>query len=166
VQISAPDYHQILRILTEHGVNFIVVGGVSAAIQGAPYTTFDLDVVHARDAENIRRLLSALEKLEAYYRTNPERQSKPDASHLSSLGHQRLTTRLGHLDILGMIGRGNEYGDLLPHSVEMDVGDGVVVRVLDLETLIRMKEAVAAEKDQAVLPLLRRTLEEKLRKRE
>jgi hypothetical protein len=65
-----------------------------------------------------------------------------------------------------MIGRGDEYDDLLPHSVEMDVGDGVVVRVLDLETLIRTKEEVAAEKDQAVLPLLRRTLEEKSRKRE
>ena len=130
MQISAPDYHQILRILTEHGVNFIVVGGVSAAIQGAPYTTFDLDIVQARDAENIGRLLSALEKLAAYYRTNPERRSKPDASHLSSLGHQRLTTRLGHLDILGMIGRGHEYDDLLHHSVEMDVGDGVGVRVV------------------------------------
>ncbi len=161
MQSSAPDYHQILRILTGHGVNFIVVGGVSAAIQGAPYTTFDLDIVHARDAENIRRLLSALEELEAYYRTNPERRSKPDASHLSSLGHQRLTTRVGHLDMLGMIGWGHEYGDLLPNSVEMDVGEGVRVRVLDLETLIRTKEEVAAEKDHAVLPL-----QEKSRKRE
>ena len=165
MQTSAnPDYHQILRILTEHEVAFIVVGGVSAAVQGAPYTTFDLDVVHAHDSENVKRLLPALEKLEACYRTNPERRAKPDDSHLTSLGHHRLTTRFGYLDILGMIGRGQEYADLLPHTLELDIGDGVRVRVLNLETLIRMKEESTAEKDQAALPLLRRTLEERSRR--
>ena len=162
MQTSAiPDYHQILRILTGHGVAFIVVGGVSAVIQGAPYTTFDLDVVHDRSPENISRLLAAFAELEAYYRTNPEKRTKPEASHLSSSGHQRLTTRLGYLDVLGMIGRQREYGDLLPHTIEMDIGEGVKIIVLDLETLIHVKEEAAAEKDQAVLPLLRRTLEER-----
>jgi hypothetical protein len=35
------------------------------------------------------------------------------------------------------------------------------IRVLDLETLIAVKESVGGEKDRAVLPILRRTLEEK-----
>jgi hypothetical protein len=34
------------------------------------------------------------------------------------------------------------------------------VRVLDLETLIAVKEEVGGEKDIAMLPVLRRTLEE------
>ena len=42
----------ILRTLTAHRVEFIVVGGVSAALQGAPVTTFDIDVVHSRAPEN------------------------------------------------------------------------------------------------------------------
>jgi len=35
------------------------------------------------------------------------------------------------------------------------------LRVLDLETLIAVKEEVGGEKDRAVLPILHRTLEEK-----
>jgi predicted nucleotidyltransferase len=43
----------------------------------------------------------------------------------------------------------------------MDIGEGIRIRVLDLETLIAIKEELGGEKDRAVLPTLRRTLEEK-----
>lgn len=36
-------------MLAGHGVDFIVVGGVAAVLGGAPISTFDLDIVHARD---------------------------------------------------------------------------------------------------------------------
>jgi len=45
----------------------------------------------------------------------------------------------------------------------MEVAADVNVRVLDLETLIQTKEETAGEKDKAILPVLRRTLEEKSR---
>lgn len=35
------------------------------------------------------------------------------------------------------------------------------VRVLELETLIAVKESIGGEKDRLALPILRRTLEEK-----
>src|SRR5215831_2644391 len=45
-----------------------------------PSKTFALDVVHARDESNIARLLSALEGLDAVYRT------RPNTRHLASAG--------------------------------------------------------------------------------
>ena len=72
-------------------------------------------------------------------------------------------TRFGPLDILGAIGMGHEYKDLLEDTVEMQVGRGIKVRVLKLDALIRIKGEAAGEKDKATLPLLRRTLEEKSR---
>jgi hypothetical protein len=45
----------------------------------------------------------------------------------------------------------------------MDIGEGMRVRVLDLATIVALKEELAGEKDLAVLPTLRRTLEEKRR---
>ncbi len=72
-----------------------------------------------------------------------------------------LITRYGPLDLLGTIGSDLAYRDLLPHSVELEIGAGVRIQVLDLETLIALKEQLAGEKDRAVLPILRRTLEEK-----
>ena len=100
----------------------------------------DLDVVHSRDETNIGRLLAVLEELDAVYRIQPERRIRPNASHLTSTGHHNLFTRFGWLDLLGAIGRNLSYEDLLPHSAEMDVDDGILVRVLDLETLIAIKE--------------------------
>ena len=130
-------------------------------LEGVPVHTFDLDVVHSREPGNIGRLLAALESLEAAYRARPE--LRPDVSHLASPGHQLLMTRFGPLDVLGMIGRSRTYDDLLPHTHELEVGEGLRVRVLNLETLIAVKEEVAGERDLAMLPIMRRTLEEKRR---
>ncbi len=50
------DFEALLRALTSAGVAFIVVGGVAAALHGAPVATVDLDIVHRLDTENVRRL--------------------------------------------------------------------------------------------------------------
>ena len=146
-----------------HRVNFVVVGGICAVLHGAPVATFDLDVVHSRDPANIRRLLKALRMLEARYRLTGRGHGGPDESHLASPGHQLLITRYGPLDLLGSIGAGRDYQALLGHTVRMRIGHRLTVRLLDLPTLIETKQETGEEKDRAVLPILRSTLEEKQR---
>jgi hypothetical protein len=158
--VASLDFIAALRVLTRYGVDFVVVGGVGAVLQAAPITTFDLDVVHSTVPVNVSRLLAALEELDAYYRLQPARRLRPNATHLASPGHQLLMTRYGPVDVLGAIGKGRRYADLLPHSIEMEVGEGVRVQVLDLETLIATKEETGREKDLAGLPLLRSALAE------
>ena len=46
------DFLDPLRILTSHGVDFIVVGGVAAVANGVPINTWDLDVVYSTDPQN------------------------------------------------------------------------------------------------------------------
>jgi predicted nucleotidyltransferase len=155
------DYLRILRALRRHGVDFIVVGGVCAVLHGAPLATFDLDVVHSRDPHNLARLMAALEELEARYRISGRRDKKPGPSHLASAGHQLLMTRFGPLDLLGTIGEGHDYSQLLDETVELEIGGGLKVRVLSLERLIKTKEETGQEKDRAALPLLRQVLKQK-----
>ena len=155
------DFLAILQRLREHDVDFIVVGGVCAVLHGAPVATFDLDLVHSRTPDNIRRLLTALETLDARYREPSSRGIKLCRSHLSSPCRQLLITSFGLLDLLGTIGAGRDYEDLRSQVSEMEVTSGLTVRVLNLPTLIKTKEETAGEKDRAVLPTLRRTLEEK-----
>jgi predicted nucleotidyltransferase len=154
----------LFKALRNRGVEFILVGGLAAVIEGAPINTFDVDVVHARDEENVERLLHALNELDAIFRTQPDRRLKPSVSHLSGTGHLNLVTRHGPLDVLGTIGTGLDYDELLPHSIETDIGEGLRIRVLDLETVIAVKEQLGTDKDRAVLPILKRTLEEKRRR--
>jgi hypothetical protein len=165
VQSSNPRFLEILKALTRHRVDFIVVGGVSAVLHGAPVTTFDLDVVHARNPENIVPLLSALEELDAVYRAQPERRLRPGESHLTSPGHQLLLTKSGPLDVFGMTGKSRTWEDLRGHTRAMEIEPGVVVCVLDLETLIAVKEELGFPKDTAVLPVLRQALKEQAEQR-
>ncbi|OQY02039.1 MAG: hypothetical protein B6I22_13945 [Desulfobacteraceae bacterium 4572_123] len=47
----------ILEGLLDADIEFILVGGLAAVMQGAPVTTMDVDIVHKRSAENISRLM-------------------------------------------------------------------------------------------------------------
>jgi predicted nucleotidyltransferase len=163
VKRTRPDFLAILKVLAARKVDFIVVGGVSAVLQGAPIATFDLDIVHSREPANIERLLGALQELEAYDRGQGARRIEPGPSHLASAGHQLLLTAHGPLDLLGTIGAGRDYEALLGGAEELVVGP-VRVRVLGLPALIETKVEAGREKDRAVLSILRRTLEERRRK--
>jgi hypothetical protein len=158
--VPVSDFLRAIQVLLKYEVDFIVVGGIAAVLHGAPINTYDLDVVHSTEAENIQRLLFALAELDAVYRIQPERRLRPNASHLSSPGHQLLKTVFGSVDFLGTIGNHQTYQDLFPHSVEMDLGPNLRVRVLNMERLIQAKEEAGRDKDNAVLPTLRATLKE------
>ncbi|MEA2699997.1 MAG: hypothetical protein QOI66_4268 [Myxococcales bacterium] len=45
----------IVGILLTEQVDFVLVGALAAVTQGAPVTTHDVDIVHARTAENLPR---------------------------------------------------------------------------------------------------------------
>ena len=82
---------------------------------------------------------------------------RPDASGLAGTGHHLLQTRCGPVDVLGAIGRGRTYEDLLSDSAAIDL-DGLTIRVLGLAALIQTKEEAGRDKDRAVLELLRQAL--------
>jgi hypothetical protein len=157
---SPPDFLGLLRTLAAHRVDFIIVGGVCAVLHGAPVTTFDLDLIHSRQPDNLERLIAALDELDAYNRGRGAQRLRPTADLLGSSVHHLFMTRFGPLDILGTIGHGHDYENLIGRSVGFDV-DGLGLHLLDLDVLIAVKEETGHDKDLAVLPLLRRTLTEK-----
>jgi hypothetical protein len=56
------DYRDMLSILKEEGVDFVVVGAYALAAHGFPRATGDLDVLVAPTAENSRRVLAGLKR--------------------------------------------------------------------------------------------------------
>jgi hypothetical protein len=155
-------YRGILEVLGRCAVEHIVVGGVCAVAHGAPITTFDLDLVHRQTAENIDRILAALAELGAYHREPGDRQLPPQRPALERAGPSLFTTAFGSLDFIGQLA-GRRYEQLLPHTVELVLGAGLKIRMLDLETLIEAKAGAGRPKDLAVLPILRQTLAERRR---
>ena len=47
----------LIRLLSDNDVDFVLVGGLAVALQGYPRTTMDVDVVLAMDSENLTRFV-------------------------------------------------------------------------------------------------------------
>lgn len=158
---SAADLQALLAKLCDAGVEFIIVGGAAAVIQGAPITTKNLDIVHRRTPENVTRLLDILQQLDATMRYDfANRGLRPTAEMLSGRGQINLSTTLGPLDPLCELDEDQGYDELLAHS-EAVMDEGRLLRVLDLPTLIAVKTKAGRPKDKLVLPILIATLQER-----
>ena len=153
----------LLRVLLRHEVEFFVVGGVAAQLEGAPILTFDLDVLYDKAPENLGRLLAALRELKSRYRDPAGRHIEPDLEKLATLRLHLLLTELGALDVLGTIGNGLIYRDLVGRTLAFELGESRVL-VLELAAVIETKEHANRDKDRAVLPVLRQTLAMKARR--
>jgi predicted nucleotidyltransferase len=147
------DAGELLRQLSDAGVEFIVVGGAAAVLHGAPITTEDLDIVHRRSPENVARLRTLLDELGAHVRELANRHLPPQESALLGEGHVLLSTRLGPLDCLGTLVDGRGFEELVSHS-ESIKDEGVEFLVVDLPTLIELKTKTGRAKDRLMLPVL------------
>jgi predicted nucleotidyltransferase len=144
---SVTDFGALLRVLSDAGVEFIVIGGVAGVAHGSARLTRDLDVVYARSPENLERLTRALQPLEPYLRGAPAGlpfRFDPDTVRRGL--NFTLRTTLGELDLLGEVTGGGAYPALLAHSRELDMF-GVRCRCLDLDKLIEVKRAAGRPKD-------------------
>jgi hypothetical protein len=55
-----PDFEELLRLLEEHGVEYMIVGGYAVAYHGHPRFTKDIDVFFQPSEHNAKRLRQAL----------------------------------------------------------------------------------------------------------
>jgi predicted nucleotidyltransferase len=153
------DLGRLLLVLGEEQVEFIIVGGVAAALQGAPVLTQDVDILYRIEDGNLERLERALSRLHAVARGDSG--NLPiGKSHLMTTGHKLATTDAGALDVLGSINDDLLYDDLIGSSDELEV-TGRRVKVLSLRRLVELKRALARPKDLAMLPVLEATLRER-----
>ena len=155
MQNAPPDFFKILEVLSKHDVSFIVVGGVCAVLLGAPVTTFDLDIVPSRDEDNRCKLHEALIELDAHYREHLPKRLFPSIEALGTAGHHLLATKFGPLDVLGSIGESSDFITLSSHIEKIQLDNGIELKILNLETLIREKEATKRDKDIGVLSILK-----------
>lgn len=152
---------QIARLLLSHDVRFVVIGGWAAIIHGSARTTSDVDVVYARDAENIQHIVAALQPHQPYLRgVPPGLPFRWDERTVQAGLNFTLTTSVGDLDLLGEVTGGGTYEALLPFTEEV-TAFGVSLRVVTLERLIRLKRAAGRPKDLEVIAELEALLEER-----
>jgi uncharacterized nucleotidyltransferase DUF6036 len=145
------DARALFRVLAEHGVDYLVVGGFAVQAHGFRRGTVDLDIVPRPDLANLSRLGEALATMGArVFRTaRPVDVTDPHLLQRASL--VPLMTDHGRLDVLNVAstaGLSADYGALRDRALIIQL-EGVTLAFVGLDDLIRMKRAAGREQDLA-----------------
>jgi len=150
------DFRRVLEALDAEGVRYVVIGGAALGFQGSAYRTEDIDIVYARDEENIERLVTVLRAIKPRLRVEGEPDGLPfvvDARTIANGGNFTLQTDLGDLDIMATIAGLGDYENVVRYADQLKLIDSArSTPVLSLDGLIIAKRAANRPKDLIVLP--------------
>lgn len=143
------DFVEMLSVLSEAKVEFMVVGAHALAAHGRPRATGDLDVWARPSPDNAERLLGALKQFGApLFDLTLEDLARPGTVFQIGVPPSRV-------DILTDIS-GLTFDQAWPGRVTLTI-EGVPVPVIGREDFIRNKRAAGRPKDLADLALLDET---------
>lgn len=144
---------KILGVLAEHGVRYVLVGGIAATLRGSPAMTYDIDVAPEQSHDNLERLAAALTALGAVRYTEPDEDvAEPSADELFARVEQ-FASPIGYIDVLRELRASGGYDRLIATAEVFEIA-GVPVYVAGLDDIIASKEAAGRPKDLAQLPAL------------
>ena len=140
---------ELLRALGSSGLEAIIVGSVAAALQGAPITTQDVDLLIRDTPRNREKLNKLCERLGEVKLVQPS----PVSRTLSTVG------TAVQVDILfdELPSTRARFESLRSRSLKVPIGQQVAV-MASLEDVIASKAAADRDKDRAQLPVLKNTL--------
>jgi len=158
------DIEGILHELVEGEVEFLLIGGVAVAYHGHIRATKDVDVVPASDRNNLERLAVVLRRLEAQVDgaedfDEGELPDPLDPAVLQLGGNWVLSTRLGRLDVMQWIGDHELWSELSPAAIKEQI-DGLPVKIVSYEDLVKLKELAGRPEDLLDLQHLREARED------
>ena len=163
-ELSDEHVAAICRVLNDHGVRFVIIGGIAARLHDTGHATVDVDICPSTDDDNLARLASALVDLDARLRVEGDPEGipfEPDADMLRQVELMTLITDHGPLDLcFAPDGFPDGYTSLTAHVSVVEVG-AVEVPVASLEDVVASKRAAGRPKDIIALP----PLEARLRRR-
>ena len=140
------DYIDMLKCLNKAGVDYILVGGWAVNMYGYIRATVDLDVWILANADNAKKVYSAMAEFGA-----PVAEMKPE-----DFAEYGMIFQIGvapcRVDIISKIS-GVTYADAVTRAVPKTI-DGIPVRIISLEDLIANKKASGRAKDLADVEVL------------
>jgi hypothetical protein len=145
---------ELTRRLIEAQVDFVLVGGFAAAAYGVTLLTRDVDICCRFDEPNLMRIQTALAGLHPVHRSRPDMPLELTPDECARLKNLYLRTDLGPLDCLGEVLGVGGFNEVLAHSIQLQLPFGPC-RIVDLETLIRAKEAMNRDHDRVSVRQLR-----------
>jgi hypothetical protein len=142
----------VLRALNEYGVEFVLIGGLAAVLQGSPLPTYDIDIALSPSASNLNRLQATLRQLDAVAlgRARDLRRALADGRTVS------FSTRFGKIDVNSQPAGFDSYASLRRGARRLTLESGFDVLCSPIRDIIRSRMATG---DSRQMPALETALE-------
>jgi predicted nucleotidyltransferase len=149
----AKDFEDFLRLLNNHSVDYMVVGGYALAFHGIPRYTGDLDIWINVTSINARSRLQVVKE----FGLQPWGLEEADflrPGYITQIGYPPL-----RIDILNHID-GLEFNDAKKGMQIIDI-DGILVKFIGLNDFVKNKLASGRSQDLSDIKELQKKLSEK-----
>ena len=136
-----PDIQDFLRTFNQCNVQYLIVGGVSVILHGYARTTVDLDIWVNRTEENYGKICKAFQNfgMPVFDMTMENFLGNPDMD-VFTFGRPPAC-----IDLMVLV-KGLDFETAFQNSVEKEI-DGIAIRTLSREDLIKAKQSAGRHKD-------------------
>jgi predicted nucleotidyltransferase len=135
-----PDFEELLRLIEEHGIEYMIVGGYAVAYHGYPRFTKDIDLFFRMTNDNALRLQQALVKF-GFREEDLPLDAFTTAGNVLTFG-----VAPARVDLLNEID-GITFDEAQPNVVRGKYGN-VEVAFIGLADLVKNKKATPRIKDK------------------
>jgi hypothetical protein len=150
---------EMLVTLTDSNVEFVVGGGVACVLHGVKRVTLDLDIAVQMTAENLGRLVDAVERLKLKPRVPVSLADLGDSDFVRSMVAEKgaLVFSLADFDkplrhLVIFLSPNLSFERLSDGAAQFDIG-GVNIRVVSRELLIKIKNEIKPLRQKDILDL-------------
>lgn len=138
------DIENLLKLLDEHKVKFVIIGAAAFPVHGYARTTLDTDIFIEPTEVNARKCITALKD----FRYDMNQITEQELLMKKILLRQHLV----EIDIHPRV-KGVKFEDIWEHKVKDKIG-GVEVHFASLDDLIKMKRSAGRPKYKEDLKIL------------
>jgi predicted nucleotidyltransferase len=141
----------LLERLGRAGVDFVIVGGYAGVVHGCTRANQDVELCCDFSVPNLLALQQTLSDLHPVHRMTPGHQPlELTAENAGEFRNLYLDTDLGQLDCLSEIQGLGSFAQVKRASMRIEV-EGIELRVLTLDALIKAKETMHRPHDREAL---------------
>ena len=156
----ASDFVEILSRLHDHHVDFVIVGGVAAALHGSSRVTFDLDVVPSLEPGSWQAVVDLLWSLGARPRIPEPVERIRDAEQVRRWRREKgmlalnFRTPDGSTEVDLLVAESDTFEELRQRAVTVTVGERTFF-VASIDDLISLKQRAGRPQDRLDIEELR-----------
>lgn len=145
---------ELIRRLIEAQVEFVLVGGFAALSHGVMRSTRDVYICCRFSDANLMRIQKAFADLHPVHFPRTELPLELTPGFCARLKNLYLKTDSGRVDCLSEVLGIGDFDEVLKNSVELELPAGKC-RVIDIDALIRAKEAMNRDHDRITVKELK-----------